>query len=155
MLDAESDTLALSDGSEAAVMLARTLVLECPRGQTGRQSLTSEGPSRLPEARRALQAGKLPRKVGLIVVRHDQQYELTLQAETLAVSGAKLPAPEASEERARLEERVTQLRHLVETLDLLYDAFGRQRAGADWGKELPRIQKWLQREDSRRLSAIG
>ena len=88
MLDSESDTIALGDGSEAAVMLARTLVLECPRGQTGRESITSDGPTRLPEARRAIQSGKLPRKVGLIVVRHDQQYELTLQAETLAVSGA-------------------------------------------------------------------
>jgi len=155
MLDAESDTLPLSDGSEAAVMLARTLVLECPRGQTGRQSLTSEGPARLPEARRALQAGKLPRKAGLIVVRHDQQYEFTLQAETLAVSGAKLPAPEASEERARLEERITQLRHLLETLDLLYDAFGRQRVSDEWSKQLPRIQKWLQRDDLRRRTAMG
>src|SRR4051794_24451613 len=35
-LDAEADTLPLTDGSEAAVMLARSLVLECPRGQTGR-----------------------------------------------------------------------------------------------------------------------
>jgi hypothetical protein len=58
--------------------------------------MTNEGPTRLPEAFRALQAGKLPRKAGLILVRHDQQYELTLQAETLAVSlccavGRKFP----------------------------------------------------------------
>ena len=33
-LDAESDTLVLADDSEVAVMLARTLTLECPRGQT-------------------------------------------------------------------------------------------------------------------------
>src|SRR5947209_1946630 len=84
MLDADKDTLALSDGSKAAVMLAKTLVLECPRGQTGRETITSDGPTQLPEARRAIQSGKLPRKVGLIVVRHDHQYELTLQAETLA-----------------------------------------------------------------------
>jgi hypothetical protein len=155
MLDGESDTLALADGSEAAVMLARTLVLECPRGQTGREAITSDGPTRLPEARRAIQAGKLPRKVGLTVARHDQQYELTLQAETLAVSGARLPAPEAGDDRGRLEERVTQLRHLLETLDLLYDAFSRRRAGDAWPKELAKIQKWLQREDRSRLSAIG
>jgi hypothetical protein len=155
VLDAESDTLALADGSEAAVMLARTLVLECPRGQTGRETITSDGPTRLPEARRAIQAGKLPRRVGLTVVRHDQQYELTLQAETLAVSGARLPAPEAADDRARLEERVTQLRHLLETLDLLYDAFSQRRAGDAWPRELAKVQKWLQREDRSRLSAIG
>ncbi|HZY88212.1 MAG TPA: hypothetical protein VFE78_25475, partial [Gemmataceae bacterium] len=155
VLDADSDTVPLADGSEAAVMLARSLVLECPRGQTGRESITSDGPTRLPEARRAVQSGKLPRKVGLTVVRHDHQYELTLQAESLAVSGARLPAPEASDERGRLEERVTQLRHLLETLDLLYDAFGKHRASDAWPKELAKMQKWLQREDRSRLSAIG
>jgi hypothetical protein len=155
MLDSDSDVIPLADGSEAAVMLTRTLVLECPRGQTGRESITSDGPTRLPEARRAIQAGKLPRKVGLTVVRHDHQYELTLQAESLAVLGARLPAPEASDDRGRLEERVTQLRHLLETLDLLYDAFGRCRTSDAWPKELAKVQKWLQREDRSRLSAIG
>ena len=43
---------------------------------------------RLPEAFRALQAGKLPRKAGMVLVRQGAQYELTLQAESLAVSGA-------------------------------------------------------------------
>ncbi len=155
LLDAESDTVGLSDGSEAAVMLTRTLMLECPRGQTGRQSISSDGPTRLPEARRAIQSGKLPRKVGLLVVRHDAQYELTLQAETLAVSGAKLPAPEASEERARLEERIVQVRHLLETLDLLYDAFTSKRASDQWSKELTKMQKWLAREERGRVSAVG
>ena len=93
VLDAESDTLKVSDDSEVTAMFARTLVLECPRGQTGRESITSDGPAKLPEARRAIQAGKLPRKAGLTLVRHDRQYDLTLHAESLAVTGAKLPAP--------------------------------------------------------------
>jgi hypothetical protein len=155
MLDDDDDTLTLPDGSEVTAMLARSLVLECPRGQTGRESISSDGPARLPEARRAIQAGKLPRKAGLTLVRHDHQYELTLQAETLAVSGARLPAPEEVEERARLEERVTLLRHLLETVDLLYDAFGRVRLGESWPKELVKMQKWLQRDERGRLSAIG
>jgi hypothetical protein len=155
MLDADNDTLPLSDGSEVAAMLARSLVLECPRGQTGKESISSDAPGRLPEARRAIQAGKLPRKAGLTLVRHDRQYEVSLQAETLAVSGARLPAPEEGEERARLEERVTLLRHLLETLDLLYDSFGKVRLGENWPKELARVQKWLQREERNRVSAVG
>src|SRR5262249_46738480 len=47
MLDGGSDTIALDDESEAVVMLTRTLVLECPRGQSGRQSITSDGPTHL------------------------------------------------------------------------------------------------------------
>lgn len=150
VLDAESDTLSLSDNSEVTAMFARTLMLECPRGQTGRESITSDGPTRLPEARRAVQSGKLPRKAGLTLVRHDHQYELTLHAETLAVTGAKMPVPEAEDDRARLEERVTSLRHLLETLDLMYDAFGRRRTGPGWSKELAKMQKWLRDEEHRR-----
>jgi hypothetical protein len=51
---------------------------------------------------------------GLILSRHDQQY-----VQTLVVGSGRLPAPEAAEERARLEERINQVRHFLETLDLL------------------------------------
>ena len=40
--------------------------------------------------------------------------------------------------------RVDALRHLVETLDLLYDAYGRRRTGPEWGNDLGRIRRWLQ-----------
>lgn len=143
-LQSDGDAVPLPDGSEVTVMLAKTLTLDCPRGETGRDQLTDEGPSRMPEAFRALQAGKLPRKTGLILVRHDQQYELTLQAETLAVSGANLPRLEGGAAHEIAWARVDALRHLVETLDLLYDAYGRRRVGPDWGQDLGRIRKWLQ-----------
>jgi hypothetical protein len=154
ILESESDSIALGDGSEVAVMLARSLVLECPRGQTGKESITSDAPCRLPEARRAIQAGKLPRKAGLTLERNDQQYELTLHAETLAVTSAKLNAPEAEEERARQEERVTILRDLVETLDLLYDVFCRMRTSAWWSRELAKIKKWLHSSEREHAVAV-
>ncbi len=142
-LQADGDTLGLPDGSEATVMVAKTLTLDCPRGETGRDCLTNEGPTRLPEAFRALQAGKLPRKAGLIVVRHDSQYELTLQAETLAVSGANLPKADGVSGREAMVARIDGLRHLVETLDLLYDAYGQRRTGEEWSENLQRIRRWL------------
>jgi hypothetical protein len=154
ILETESDSIALGDGSAVDVMLARNLVLECPRGQTGKQSITSDAPARLPEAHRAIQAGKLPRKAGLTLVRHERQYELTLHAETLAVSSAKLPAPEAEEERARQEERVAVLRDLVETLDLLYDVFCRMRTSGGWPKELAKIKRWLQSHEREHALAV-
>ena len=142
-LQADSDTIALADGSDVAVMMAKTLTLDCPRGETGRDQLTTEGPTRLPEAFRALQAGKLPRKAGLSLVRHGSQYDLTLQAETLAVSGAALPKIEGVSGRELQEARVDALRHLAETMDLLYDAYGHCRTGAKWDAELGRIRDWL------------
>lgn len=149
--EGETDTVTVEDGSEVTYMIARTLTLECPRGQTGHETISHEGPSRLPEAKRAIQSGKLPRKVGLTLVRHDSQYELTLHAETLAVGGAKLPNPgeDVTDARARLDERADKLRHLIETLDLLYDAFGQRRFGKEWADTLSRMQRWLSREERR------
>lgn len=144
--DVESDTIKLADDSEVTLMLARTLNLECPRGQTGHETITHEGPTRLPEARRAIQSGKLPRKAGLTLVRHGEQYELALHAETLGVGGAKLPPPdEGADARGKLDDRANQLRALIETLDLLYDAFGQKRFGREWEAELQGMQKWLKR----------
>jgi hypothetical protein len=147
LIDVEGDTIDLADKSDVTVMLARTLTLECPRGQTGHETISHEGPTRLPEVRRAAQAGKLPRKAGLTLVRHGQQYELTLHAETLGIGGAKFPPlpDDVTDARAKLDERATQLRAMIETLDLLYEAFGRQRFSPEWAKTLPRMQKWLQK----------
>jgi hypothetical protein len=145
-LQNDGETVKLSDGSEATVMLAKTLTLDCPRGETGRDQLTDDAPTRLPEALRALQAGKLPRKAGMILVRHGAQYELTLQAETLAVSGAALPKPE-DEGLSKHEQRIARidsLRHLTESLDLLFQAYLLRRTGNGWNDELGRIRRWLQ-----------
>lgn len=148
--DVDSDTIKLADDSEVTLMLARTLNLECPRGVTGHETISHEGPTRLPEARRAIQSGKLPRKMGLTLVRHGEQYELTLHAETLGVGGAKLPPPdEGADARGKLDDRANQLRALIETLDLLYNAFCEKRFGKDWEAELSGMQKWLKREDRR------
>jgi hypothetical protein len=145
-LQNDGESVKLSDGSDATVMLAKTLTLDCPRGETGRDQLTDDAPTRLPEAFRALQAGKLPRKAGMVLVRHGAQYELTLQAESLAVSGAALPKPD-DDGLSRQEQRIARidgLRHLTESLDLLFQAFLLRRTGSGWTDELGRIRRWLQ-----------
>jgi hypothetical protein len=144
-LQNDGGTVGLADGSEVAATLAKTLLLDCPRGETGRDQLTDDTPTLLPEAFRALQAGKLPRKAGLLLARQGAQYELTLQAETLAVSGASLPKPEGSG-LSPFEIRVSRLesvRHLAETLDLLFNAFLSRRISTGWTADLGRIHQWL------------
>ncbi|MCS7270738.1 MAG: hypothetical protein NZ703_06610 [Gemmataceae bacterium] len=149
--DNRGDALVLADRTELTLFPSQTLTLECPRGQTGQETIRSDAPTRLPEARRAIQAGKLPRKLGLTFVRHNEQYELVIHAETLAISAVKLPPlPEDIVDPVQIRhERLNQLRHLVETLDLLYDAFIQRRLARDWEQELHAMQHWLRREERR------
>jgi len=145
-LQNDGETVKLSDDSQVTVMLAKTLTLDCPRGETGRDHLTDDAPSRLPEAFRALQSGKLPRKAGMILARQGAQYELTLQAETLQVSSAALPKTEGGR-HSSLETRIARLeslRHLAQTLDLLFEAYLSKRTSSAWTDELGRIHRWLQ-----------
>jgi len=144
--DTETDTLKLTDGSELTLMMARSINLECPRGQTGHETISHTGPTRLPEARRAIRSGKLPRKAGLTMVRHDQQFEVSIGAELFAVSGGKLPpCPEdVTGAREKLESRVTQVRDLDEALSLLFRYFLEIRLSTlRWRDELDGIQSWL------------
>lgn len=152
------DTIKLPDGTEAAMVIVKQLALECPRAQTGREVITCEGPTTLPEAKRAIQSGKLPRKAGLAVSRQGEAYSLVLQAETFNVSSAVLPKIEdriGAEEngdgngngfahgRIRSEERIEQIRHLASTIDLVFAAFLQRRLGAEWKKETDEIRAWL------------
>lgn len=147
--EAKSDTLALPDETEVTGMIARTLSLECPRGESGKETITAEAPSRLPEAAQAIRSGKLPRKSGLTLVRYGDQYELVLQAERFAVSGGRMHTEETEEGRGLLEDRIDNIRGLHETLDLLFQAFCQRRIGKDWSGELKQMRRWLKAEATR------
>lgn len=142
----ESDTISLIDGTEVAVVFAKQLMLECPRGEEGKEVITCEGPTQLPESRRAIQSGKLPRRAGLIVSRQGQQYEFILQAETFSIRGATMPKPETNgngDHHARVEERVEQVRHLAQTVDLLFHTFLERRLSNEWQTKLHQMVTWL------------
>jgi hypothetical protein len=148
--ESASDTIALPDGSEVTGMFARTLSLQCPRDESGKETITAEGPTGLPEAMQAIRSGKLPRKAGMTLVRHGQQYDLAIQPEGFMISGAKIQV-EDSEGGAR-EDRIENIRSLHETVDLLYRAFCAQRVSKEWHGEVQQIGRWLKSETARRKS---
>ena len=154
--ETQSDTLTLPDDSEVTGMLARTLSLQCPRDESGKETITAEAPVRLPEAAQAIRSGKLPRKSGLVLARHGEQYNLVLQAETFSVSGAKIQTEE-TEDTAQghgiLEDRIESFRGLQETLDLLFRAFCERRIGKNWSGELEKMRRWLKADATRAQKA--
>lgn len=142
----DSAELLMPDGSQTTCFFSKYLALDCPRGMTGKEAFSHEGPARMPEAMRGLQGGKLPRKAGLTLVRHDVQSDGMLVPEDMIWSGVKLPAPEEDDAGAFRSARLEQLREFVRTSDMLFETFLNERLGKEWAKTVGRITKWLGRE---------
>jgi hypothetical protein len=139
----DTDSFTLLDQSEITVMMNKTLTLECPLGENGKESISAESPMHLPEAIRALQSGKLPRKSGLTLIRHGTQYDLTVQAESFSISAAKIHVDEEADPYDT-DARIDAIREMNETLDLLFSYFCSLRIPAKaWKAELRGIQSWL------------
>ncbi|HSZ54931.1 MAG TPA: hypothetical protein VK797_04680 [Tepidisphaeraceae bacterium] len=133
-----------TEADPITVYIDRALDVDCAYGQTGRDFLRGDGPSRMPEARDALRSGKLPRKAGLVIDAFRQQYTLTLNAESLAMSGVKLPDVEDAESaRVLLEERIALIRDLGRAIDALFESFLRVRASSAWEGQVGGIRKWI------------
>ena len=149
----ESAVVRLGDFSEVAIFFSRTLVIEDPRGSSGRDTFSHEGPGRLPEAFRGIQSGKLPRKVGLTLVRADRQYTATLNPEAMAVTGLKVPRPEEDNltASARASWRQEANRDFRAILDGLFGSFCSERfAPSEWARFSSRAKNWLEKGDRKK-----
>ena len=139
-----SDTFVLPDQTEATVMLTKTLALECPMNESGKEVITAECPIALPEALLAVRTGKLPRKTGMTVIRDGRQFDLVLQAERFGISGAKIHLDE--DEEFDNEDRINAIRHLSETTDLMFHTFCDHRTSDGWQKMHREMVRWIESE---------
>jgi hypothetical protein len=128
-----------------AVLVDKVVDLECPWGTGGRTSLRGVMPTRVPEAGKALQSGKWPRRLGLLLAAHGQEFECVLQGDRFAVSGLKLgdPSEEARTQRLEVEERLDRLATFDKVLVGLYDHFLRERFGKGWATRRQQIAAWI------------
>jgi hypothetical protein len=154
--DARSGMIQTQSAGQVTVYIDRSLDIDCAYGQTGRDALRGDGPSRMPEARDALRTGKLPRRAGLVLEAHRQQYNLTLNPETLGISSAKLPEVEEAENpRVLFEERIAMLRDLYRAIDALFETFLTARAGSAWEGQTSAIRRWILQPQPRPIAAVA
>jgi len=139
------DGVIKTDGKqEVTIFIDRSLDLDCSYGQTGKDSLRGDGPSRMPEARDAIRSGKVPRKAGLLMDAGSQTYSLTLNPEGLAVGTAKLPEVEDAETpRVLFEERIALLRDLCRSIDAMFEAFLKIRGSSAWEGQVNAMRRWI------------
>jgi hypothetical protein len=143
-VDAGKGVIKTEGAGDVAVVLDRTLELECAYGQTGKDALKGDDPTGMPEARDALRSGKLPRKVGMILETGGHQFQFTFNCETLGCSGTVLPEVEDAEDaRVVFEERIAMLRDLSKGIDGLFHMFLKVRASGAWEGQCNTIRRWI------------
>jgi hypothetical protein len=132
------------DGA-VAIVVDKVLDLECPWGVTGKVSLRGETPTRTQEATKALQSGKWPRKLGLLLAAHGQEFECQLQGDRFAVSGLKLqpPSEAAKTQRLEAEERLDMLATFDGVLMGLYEHFLGERFSKNWPARRQQVTDWI------------
>jgi hypothetical protein len=150
----ECDTVRVKDGTDVTWLFSGGIRLEHPTSSDN-DTINAASAVRKPQALRAAQAGYLPRKAALTLVRQNQPFACKLTAETLAVSGLKLPKPDdaVTDARAKAEDRLGTLRDFVETLDLLYHHFLGLRLSSLWTSESADMTEWLRQPAGQRVAA--
>jgi hypothetical protein len=138
----------------ATVFIDRMLDLDCAYGQSGRDTLKADGPGRMPEAADALQTGKVPRKAGIVMDVDGMQFNFNLNAETLGISGLKLPEVEEAETpRVLFEERVAMVRGFCKSIDAMFEAFLKIRGSGAWEGQTSAMRRWISRSGRRAMAA--
>ena len=143
--DGREGTVKLNGKREIAFMIDRSIDLDCAYGQTGRDGLRGDAPGRMAEAKEAARSGKVPRRVGLLLNVDGGDFTLSLNGESLAVAGAKLPeVDDAETPRVLFEERIGLMRDLCAAIDGLFDTFLQVRVGSGWEQQVTTLRTWIE-----------
>lgn len=116
-------------------------------------TVQAEAPSQAEEARTALRVGKKVSKARLHLDLGERQYAFGIDAESLTLSGVKLPTLLAGDDPQKLDERLRLLDELESVLDELYVSFVQLRRDRErWPATAEAIRGWVKSETS---SAAG
>jgi hypothetical protein len=139
---------------DCTLYLEKKLVLESAEGDREKEksTLTGAAPSGSPESREALRQGKLPTQARVVIERDDQTFTLVLDADSLAMSGVKIPAVVKGEGEDPFYERIGLIEELEGAIESLYRDFLRLRLEAGWSREvIPAIRLWMRDESGAAL----
>ena len=132
----------LPNGEGVTVAIDRAMHLVCSYDLTGTDTIRCDVPGSSPEARAALQIGKVPTKMGLLIGSAAQEWALTLDGPGLGVSGLRLEKPEEDDPRAQLGERFGQICGFGMVLDGLFEVFLRERLQDEWRQASAAMSRW-------------
>ncbi len=120
------------------------LRLEAPVDGVTKNLLSGGTPSRTAEAHAALATGKLVQEARWKLLRGEKEWLFTMKAPDLDLRSVRLPELLTEEEDDRLRERLSLMRELEETVELLLKTFLELRLSNGWTRdELPAVSEWI------------
>ncbi len=141
--------LPLSTGEACELWLEAQLTLVGGESEKSESRLKSETPSASPEAKEALRQGKLPTKAKVRIARGPQTWTFALSADTLSISGVKIPAVITEDGDERFFERMDLVENLEALLADLFGTFLELRVSERFASEvLPGMREWLHGADA-------
>lgn len=133
------------DGEDVVVLFVGPVVLQGVAGDAVELRAKGHQAAYAEVVREALARGMLVHAARLRLQEGDRVYEVTLDAEQLAVRSAKLPEVLSEEEDDRLAERLFLVDRLAGLVDALWSAFSEVRSAPEWAaREVPAIRAWLE-----------
>lgn len=141
----------------SGVWFERSFVLQNMGEQVERVSTSAMDPSETPEAKKALQQGKLLTRATIAFDLVDpkgpkdqepRSFRLTIDSDTFSISAMKIPALLTGEGDDPFVERMTLIETAQRTIDDLYFAFLVERVSPAFYKSaVPAIRRWMYEEE--------
>ena len=144
--ETEGGEFTLPGGRVVGVALDDFLSFAAPSDDETEQTLRRGLPTRTAEARTALRQGHRLRKARLLLAEGSRQWNATLDAPTLTLTGVKLPedAEECESDVDRTADRSANWLALHEIVQALYTQFLRERLKPDYLKTVAEQQaQWM------------
>lgn len=141
----EQDSAGRAEGDHIACIVDRSLDMECAWDTTGKLLLQNGVMTRAPEALRALQIGKWPRKAGLVIAAGEETWQASLQGDRWQVSALRIEPPKENPKSIRevIEHRLDSLSRFDAVVLALFQQFLEARAGGSWTAERRRMSEWI------------
>ena len=136
--------VAAGESGEVRIEFAQKLSLETGGNVREGSTVSAEAPAQAEEARTALRVGKKVARARLVLGVGDREFQLGLDAETLAVSNAKLPTQLGVRDAEGQDERLQLLDELEAVVDNLYLSFVQLRRDEQaWAPVREAMRAWV------------
>jgi len=143
--EVEKGSLLLEGAGEVAVLIEGPLTFHMEGDGAHVTVLRKGAPLISAEAKTALLVGKKLRQARLHIVRGEETWSCTLDADQFVFRGLKLPENEEKlDPISRFQDRILKLDAFWDLFARLYDEFmSRRSRPEEWQDEVVRIRKWV------------